>query len=70
MINSIATGTTVKSINPNNLKKMYISLPSMEIQNKIALMSKDNLGRIKMLLDNYNNAMKRQRKIYDIVTGY
>ena len=70
MINSIATGTTVKSINPNNLKKMYISLPSMEIQNKIAMMSKENLGRIKSILDNYNKAMKIQRKIYDIVLGY
>lgn len=69
MIDSISTGTTVRSINPNNLKNMVIPLPSMDIQNRIAEEYKKNLKEIKELLQMYKKKIERKRNIYNELIG-
>ena len=64
-IKSIQTGTTIISINPNNLKEIQIPLLSIDKQKEFSDIFLININEIIRLLDNYENLKNQLKNIYD-----
>ena len=64
-LKSIQTGTSIITINPNNLKDMKVSLLEMPLQIAIAEEYKKNLNLIEELLEKYNEATGNSSKIFE-----
>ena len=64
-IKSIQTGTTIISINPNNLKEIQIPLLSIDKQKEFSDLFLVEIKEIMYLLDRYEKVKNQLKSIYD-----
>lgn len=69
-IKSIQTGTTIISINPNNLKEMQIPLLSIDKQKEFSSIFRMQIKEIMYLLDRYEQVKNQLKSIYDSRNKY
>lgn len=69
-IKSIQTGTTIISINPNNLKEIQIPLLSIDKQKEFSDIFLMDIKKIMYLLDKYEEVKNQLKSIYDRSNKY
>ena len=65
VIKSVQTGTTLKTISPNNLRKMKVSMIPEDMQEELAQLFKEKLNEVEMLLNKYVEVSYELEHIYD-----
>lgn len=65
VIKSIQTGTTLKTISPNNLRKMKVSMIPEDMQEKLAHLFREKLNEVETLLNKYVEVSHELENIYN-----